>query len=40
MSFLGSPLTKKKNILAWEDDDFSYGQSEFELFGSHPGEDV
>lgn len=39
--FFGSSLTKKKNTLAWEDDEFSCGKkNEFELLGGHPGEDV
>lgn len=40
MFFFFSVLTTKKNTLAWENDEFSYGQNEFELLGGHPGEDV
>lgn len=38
--FSQSSLTRKTNTLAWDDDEFSYAQKEFELFGENAGEDV
>lgn len=36
--FLGISLNTEEEYLAWEDDEFSYGQNE--LFGGHPGDNV